>query len=76
MVQSVPHRVAGDVRFVARPLRFEDQPPAPSTAPPLLGEHTAEVLSEWLAWDGSAVAKLAGAGAFGSTARPGADQPE
>jgi hypothetical protein len=32
-----------------------------------LGEHTAEVLSEWLAWDGSVVAKLAGAGAFGST---------
>ena len=76
MVQSVSHRVSGDVRFIARPIRFEDQPPAPSTAPPLLGEHTAEVLSEWLAWDGSAVAKLAGAGAFGNTARPGADQPE
>ena len=76
MVQSVSHRVSGDVRFIARPIRFEDQPPAPSTAPPLLGEHTAEVLSEWLAWDGAAVAKLAGAGAFGSTARPGSDQPE
>jgi len=68
MVQSVSHRVSGDVRFVARPIRFEDQPPAPSTAPPLLGEHTAEVLADWLAWDGSVVAKLAGAGAFGSTA--------
>ena len=66
MVQSVSHRVSGDVRFIARPIRFEDQPPAPSTAPPLLGEHTAEVLSEWLAWDGSAVAKFAAAGAFGA----------
>ena len=71
MVQSVSHRVSGDVRFIARPIRFEDQPPAPSTAPPLLGEHTAEVLSDWLAWDASRVATLAGAGAFG-----GRDQPD
>ena len=76
MVQSVSHRVSGDVRFIARPIRFEDQPPARSTAPPLLGEHTAEVLSEWLAWDGSMVAKFAGAGAFGGTVRQGRDQPE
>jgi crotonobetainyl-CoA:carnitine CoA-transferase CaiB-like acyl-CoA transferase len=76
MVQSVSHRISGDVRFIARPIRFEDRPPAPSTAPPLLGEHTAEVLSEWLAWDGSAIAKSAGAGAFGSPARQGRDQPE
>jgi formyl-CoA transferase len=76
MVQFVSHRVSGDVRFIARPIRFEDQPPAPSTAPPLLGEHTAEVLSEWLTWDGSMVAKFAGAGAFGGTSRPGRDQPE
>jgi formyl-CoA transferase len=76
MVQSVSHRVSGDVRFIARPIRFEDQPPAPSTAPPLLGEHTTEVLSEWLAWDASRVAAFAGAGAFGSTARQERDQPE
>jgi formyl-CoA transferase len=66
MVQSVRHRVSGDVRFIARPTRFDDRPPAPSTAPPLLGEHTAEVLTEWLAWDGPVVAKYAGAGAFGA----------
>jgi formyl-CoA transferase len=76
MVQSVSHRVSGDVRFIARPIRFEDQPPAPSTAPPLLGEHTAEILSEWLAWDGSVVAGFAGAGAFGSTARQERDRSE
>lgn len=69
MVQSVAHRVSGDVRFIARPIRFDDRPPAPSTAPPLLGEHTAEVLSEWLAWDASVIAKLAGAGAFGASVR-------
>lgn len=66
MVQSAPHPVAGDVRFIARPLRFEDQPPAPSTPPPLLGEHTGEVLVEWLGWDAAAVEKVACSGAFGA----------
>lgn len=66
MVQSAPHPVAGDVRFIARPLRFEDRPPGPSTPPPLLGQHTGEVLSEWLGWDAAAVEKAAGAGAFGA----------
>jgi crotonobetainyl-CoA:carnitine CoA-transferase CaiB-like acyl-CoA transferase len=72
MVQSVPHRLAGDVRFIARPIRFEDRPPAPSTPPPLLGEHTGEVLSEWLGWDAAAVEKVAGAGAFGAEKSRGA----
>ncbi|MBR2814852.1 MAG: CoA transferase [Reyranella sp.] len=72
MVQSAPHPVAGDVRFVARPVRFEDRPPAPSTSPPLLGEHTGEVLSEWLGWDAAAVEKAAGAGAFGAEKSRGA----
>jgi hypothetical protein len=66
MVQSVRHRASGDVRFVARPIRFDEQPPSPSTAPPLLGRHTAEVLSEWLGWSAPAIEKLADAGAFGS----------
>ncbi|MPZ30711.1 MAG: CoA transferase [Rhodospirillales bacterium] len=68
MVQSVPHRVSGDVRFIARPIRFEDQAPAPSTPPPLLGEHTAEILSEWLGWNALAFEKVAAAGAFGAEA--------
>jgi crotonobetainyl-CoA:carnitine CoA-transferase CaiB-like acyl-CoA transferase len=64
MVQSVRHRASGDVRFVARPIRFDDCPPAPSTPPPLLGEHTAEVLAEWLGWPPSIIEKSAAAGAF------------
>ncbi|WIM10210.1 CoA transferase [Enhydrobacter sp.] len=66
MVQSVAHRVAGDLRFVARPIRFDDEAPAPSTPPPILGEHTGEVLSEWLGWQAPAIEKFAKAGAFGS----------
>jgi len=68
MIQSVRHKVAGDVRFVARPLRFDDLPPPPSSAPPMLGEHTTEVFSDWLGWSADAVTKYANAGAFGTPA--------
>ncbi|XSC48251.1 CoA transferase [Bradyrhizobium sp. RDT10] len=63
MVQTVTHRVAGDVKFVARPLRFDDQPPAPSTPPPTLGEHTVEVFEDWLGWTRTIVSD------YGSRAR-------
>mgnify|MGYP001032830534 CR=1 FL=1 len=65
MVQSVTHRVAGEVKFVARPLRFDDLPPAPSTPPPTLGEHTFEVFENWLGWTQIEVSALASQGAFG-----------
>lgn len=66
MVQTVQHRVAGDVKFVARPLRFDDKPPAPSAPPPTLGEHTVEVFEDWLGWSRGAVSELASRGAFGA----------
>jgi formyl-CoA transferase len=65
MIQSVAHKVAGEVKFVARPLRFDDLSPAPSTAPPLLGEHTAQVFLDWLGWSADRLAEYAGSGAFG-----------
>jgi crotonobetainyl-CoA:carnitine CoA-transferase CaiB-like acyl-CoA transferase len=68
MVQSVRHKAAGDVRFIARPIRFDDLPPAPSNPPPLLGEHTAEVFSEWLGWSPDVLAEFERAGAFGHPA--------
>jgi formyl-CoA transferase len=75
MVQSVPHAVAGAVKFVARPLRFDDRPPAASAPPPLLGEHTATVISEWLGWSPDVVARHAAAGAFGDPLRARAATP-
>jgi formyl-CoA transferase len=65
MVQTVAHRVAGEVKFVARPLRFDDAPPAPSTPPPTLGEHTVEVFENWLGWARKEVLAFASKGAFG-----------
>ena len=68
MVQTVAHRVAGDVRFVVRPLRFDDLPPGPSTPPPTLGEHTSEVFENWLGWTRKELSKFAAGGAFGDPA--------
>jgi formyl-CoA transferase len=68
MVQTVTHRVAGEVKFVARPLRFDDLHPGPSTAPPTLGEHTFEVFENWLGWTIKEVSEFAAKGAFGEAA--------
>ena len=65
MVQSVEHPTAGPVRFIARAIRFDDTPPAPSTPPPTLGQHTHEVLADWLGWDTDRIERSAAGGAFG-----------
>ncbi|MCW5881998.1 MAG: CoA transferase [Anaerolineae bacterium] len=46
MVVAVPHPTAGEVRLVNSPLRLSATPTAVRRPPPLLGEHTAEVLVE------------------------------
>ena len=57
MVESVPHPTIGDLKMLGIPFKFSDTPAAVRRAPPLLGEHTDEVLGE-LGLDGAAIAKL------------------
>ncbi len=45
---ELPHAVAGTVPLVANPIRMSASPVAYRRAPPALGEHTGEVLDEWL----------------------------
>ena len=45
---EMEHRAGGGVPLVANPIRLSASPVAYRRAPPALGEHTAEVLGEWL----------------------------
>ncbi|MFC4276610.1 CaiB/BaiF CoA transferase family protein [Achromobacter aloeverae] len=55
MILDMPHPTAGLVKNIASPFRFDDRAGADHVAPPLLGQHTAEVLREFL---GLAEAKI------------------
>jgi formyl-CoA transferase len=62
---DLPHPTAGTVPQVGTPIRFSATMPEYGRAPPLLGEHTAAVLSERLAFDADAIAALAARGVIG-----------
>ena len=59
---DMPHPLAGSVPQVGNPLKFSATPVAYTRAPPLLGEHTREVLSARLGLSDAALEELAGRG--------------
>ncbi|HXG22770.1 MAG TPA: CaiB/BaiF CoA-transferase family protein [Methylomirabilota bacterium] len=58
MVWTMPHPTAGEVRFVGSPLKLSETPVSSSAPPPLLGEHTYEVLTGLLGYAPEAVDRL------------------
>jgi formyl-CoA transferase len=58
MLCEVEHPAAGRLSLVASPLKLSATPPAPPSAPPLLGEHTEEVLCRLLDYSVEDVARL------------------
>jgi glutaryl-CoA transferase len=58
MVRSVRHPTAGELKMVGIPFRLNGTPAAIRRAPPLLGQHTEEVLSEELGMSAARIAQL------------------
>ncbi|MBI3120703.1 MAG: CoA transferase, partial [candidate division NC10 bacterium] len=58
MVRTVVHPKVGPVRVTGNPLKMSETPGEIEPPPPLLGEHTDQVLAEWLGLDGEACTAL------------------
>jgi len=52
---EMPHPTAGTVALVANPVRLSGSPVQYRLPPPLLGQHTDEVLQQWLGLDGGQI---------------------
>ncbi|MBE7521622.1 MAG: CoA transferase [Burkholderiales bacterium] len=59
---TMDHAKAGSVDLVGNPIRLSATPVDYRRAPPMLGEHTGEVLADWLGMDAGAVGAARGRG--------------
>lgn len=66
VVRAVDHPTAGIVKYIASAIRFDDRPPPDALRPPMIGEHTNEVLADWLGLNRPEIESYARAGAFGA----------
>lgn len=58
MLVEVEHPTAGTVRMAGIPVKFSVTPASVRLPPPLLGQHTDEVLKSWLGTDDKTIADL------------------
>ena len=63
MVVSLQHPKAGPIRVTGVPIKLSDTPGAVEAPPPLLGEHTTQILGDWLQLSPAEVESLRQAGA-------------
>jgi crotonobetainyl-CoA:carnitine CoA-transferase CaiB-like acyl-CoA transferase len=57
MIETAEHPVVGALKMVGSPFKFSDTPTSVRRAPPVLGEHSEEILRD-LGMDAGAIAKL------------------
>jgi succinate--hydroxymethylglutarate CoA-transferase len=48
MITEVEHSTCGPMKLVSPPVKFSDSKPSIRSAPPTLGEHTDEILTDLL----------------------------
>ncbi len=65
MVKSFLHPIAGEVKAINMPYRFAEDSTEIRSAPPLLGQHTEEILAELLGYSTEQVAQLRAEGVIG-----------
>ena len=65
VVREIAHPLSGTLSVVANPLKFSATPVEYKRPPPLLGQHTAEVLRELLGLDDAAIDALCAEGVIG-----------
>jgi crotonobetainyl-CoA:carnitine CoA-transferase CaiB-like acyl-CoA transferase len=58
MLEVVDHPTAGKIKMVGIPVKYSDAETAIRRPPPLLGQHTAEILSEVLGYEAVRIEKL------------------
>jgi crotonobetainyl-CoA:carnitine CoA-transferase CaiB-like acyl-CoA transferase len=59
MVEQIEHPELGSVRLTGLPVKYSSTPGSIRLAPPILGEHTRQVLTEVLGYEESRIAELA-----------------
>ena len=58
MVHEIEHPTCGPMKLVNTPVKYSHSTPSIRTAPPVLGQHTDEVLTELLGYDAAQIADL------------------
>ena len=62
MLHEMRDEAGHEYQLLGSPVHWRDEPPRQVTAPPDLGEHTDEVLAEWLDYESAQIAALREAG--------------
>ncbi|PJX25571.1 CoA transferase [Advenella sp. S44] len=60
MKLQLPHPAAGTMPMTASPMRFSDTPIQYRNAPPMLGQHSEDILRQELGWSNEQIAALLG----------------
>jgi crotonobetainyl-CoA:carnitine CoA-transferase CaiB-like acyl-CoA transferase len=58
MVETVEHPTVGALKLIGTPFKFSATPTSVRCAPPVLGQHTDEILQHELGYDAARIAAL------------------